>query len=165
MQLALSRPELVAKLVVVDIAPRSYPAHHDEILTGLSAIEAQPFSSRKAVDEALAHWVPEVAVRSFLLKNLILDNGIAHWRIHLDALHKEYAHIAQWPDIEARYGGPVLFLKGANSDYLLAQDKAQVQRHFPKAQLKTIASTGHWPHAEKPAVFNKLLMDFLQLED
>lgn len=162
MWLALSRPDLVAKLLVVDIAPRSYGAHHDVILESLTAIEGQPFANRRAVDEALAEAVPEVAIRSFLLKNLMFKDGIAGWRMNLRVLRQEYPHIAAWPSASEQFDGPVLFLKGADSDYILAQDKPAVQQLFPRAQLKTIAATGHWPHAEKTAVFNKLMLDFLK---
>ncbi len=161
MRLALSHAELVEKLLVVDIAPRAYGAHHDEILQGLSAIEGQEFASRAAVDEELAKAVPELAIRSFLLKNLVLNDGLAGWRMNLRVIQEQYPQIALWPDDSAHFEGPVLFLKGANSAYILAQDKPAVQQLFPNAQLKTIAATGHWPHAEKPAVFNKLMLDFL----
>src|ERR1041385_7124088 len=33
MLFALNFPDLVEKLIVVDMAPRAYPPHHDEILT------------------------------------------------------------------------------------------------------------------------------------
>lgn len=32
---------------------------------------------------------------------------------------------------------------------------------FPAAKVRVIAGTGHWLHAEKPALFNKLVVDFL----
>jgi len=32
---------------------------------------------------------------------------------------------------------------------------------FPSAQVKVIADTGHWLHAEKPALFNRMVLDFL----
>src|SRR6266568_8494129 len=39
MQLALLHPTAVRKLVVVDIAPRSYPPHHDKILAGVLSLD------------------------------------------------------------------------------------------------------------------------------
>lgn len=161
MQLALTRPELIDKLIVVDIAPRAYPPHHDEILQGLSELEGKPVAGRREADQALAVAVPELAVRSFLLKNLVLEDGIVHWRMNLTALREQYAHIADWPATQNAYSGPVLFLKGANSDYIEASDRESVLKLFPAVQLKTIAATGHWPHAEKTTVFNKLMLDFL----
>jgi len=32
MEFALAYPDMVEKLVVVDIAPRAYPPHHDDLL-------------------------------------------------------------------------------------------------------------------------------------
>lgn len=161
MQLALRRPDLVRKLIVVDIAPRAYPPHHDEILAGLSEMQGQHVVSRKEADAALEQSVPELAVRSFLLKNLILEQGVVSWRVNLDAIASQYAHIADWPEQHTNFPGPVLFLKGANSDYIVADDRETVLNLFPQASVKSIASTGHWPHAEKPSVFNKLMLDFL----
>ncbi len=161
MMLALTRPDILHKLIIVDIAPRSYKPNHDEILRGMAAMQGKTFNSRGDVDNALANWVPEVAIRSFLLKNLILKDGIASWRLNLNTLAEQYPHIADWPQSQLSFDGPVLFLKGAESDYLVDDDREVVQRLFPKAQLKSIAATGHWPHAEKPAVFNKLLLDFI----
>lgn len=161
MQLALTRPDLVARLIVVDIAPRAYPPHHDDILAGLQALQGQPMPNRKAADDALAVSVPELAIRSFLMKNLILEDGSVRWRINLDAIVDQYRHIADWPAQRGHFDKPTLFLKGANSDYIQASDREAVLGLFPRAQLKAIASSGHWPHAEKPAVFNKLMLDFI----
>lgn len=161
---ALHYSTIVSKLIVVDIAPKSYARHHDDILKGLKALEGQSIAARSEVDMRLQQWVPELAIRSFLLKNLKLVEGTVQWRINLSALSEQYDHIAQWPDTNRRYTGSVLFLKGANSDYIVAEDRDAVLRAFPQSQLKSIASTGHWPHAEKPAVFNKLMLDFLAKE-
>ena len=35
MQFAVSYPELLSKLIIVDISPRFYPIHHDKIIEGL----------------------------------------------------------------------------------------------------------------------------------
>lgn len=164
MQLALRRPDLVRKLIVVDIAPRSYPPHHDEILAGLKKLQGQHVANRREADTELEKSVPELAIRSFLLKNLVLEDGIVNWRMNLDTIAEQYPHIAAWPQTQSSFDGPVLFLKGANSDYIVAEDRETVLALFPQAAVKSIASTGHWPHAEKPSVFNKLMLDFLEAE-
>lgn len=161
MLLALEYPEWVSKLAVMDIAPRAYPSHHDEILRGMRTMQGQLYANRGEADSALSQWVPELAIRHFLLKNLILKEGVASWRANLAVIISEYPHIAGWPSTESSYSGPVLFLRGELSGYIVATDKEETLRLFPEAQVKTIAATGHWLHAEKPVVFNKLLLDFL----
>ncbi|HLF65204.1 MAG TPA: alpha/beta fold hydrolase, partial [Saprospiraceae bacterium] len=47
MQTALTRPELVDRLIVIDIAPRAYPSGHDAIIEALLRIDLSEMSSRK----------------------------------------------------------------------------------------------------------------------
>jgi len=57
---------------------------------------------------------------------------------------------------------PTLFLRGGNSNYILASDIAAIQQHFPKAQFETIPNVGHWLHAENPTAFLEHTLLFLQ---
>ena len=63
-------PERVEKLVVVDISPKYYPPHHQEILSGLKAVDHSNLTSRKDADQILSQYFSESAMRQFLLKNL-----------------------------------------------------------------------------------------------
>lgn len=56
---------------------------------------------------------------------------------------------------------PTLFIKGMNSQYISAEDQPQINALFPYAQAKLIEGAGHWPHAEKPNVFLKIIEKFL----
>jgi pimeloyl-ACP methyl ester carboxylesterase len=38
MNFAVRYPEFIEKLIVVDIAPKTYPVHHDSIIDGLNAV-------------------------------------------------------------------------------------------------------------------------------
>jgi len=69
--MALLHPELIEKLIVVDIAVRSYQAHHDRIFDALTTLNLRILQSRKEVDQALSDRIPEPHVRQFLLKNLL----------------------------------------------------------------------------------------------
>ena len=55
----------------------------------------------------------------------------------------------------------MLFIKGAESDYLTEADRAPIAKLFSNPSLKTIDGAGHWPHSEKPDVIYKILVDFL----
>ena len=68
MHLALHRPELAAALVVVDIAPVSYPFRHEEEFAALS-VDISALRSRDDLDRVLAPLVPDEAVRRFLSMN------------------------------------------------------------------------------------------------
>ncbi|MCP4598088.1 alpha/beta fold hydrolase [Neptuniibacter sp.] len=161
MQLALSRPELINKLIIVDIAPVEYTPHHDDVFKGLFAVDLDSLKSRGDADKQLAEYIDELGVRAFLLKNLYRteDKKFA-WRMNLETLHEQYQNISAAPEGDA-YQSPVLFIKGANSDYLLPKYRDAVLSMFPKADYKIIQNAGHWPHAEKPAEFTQLILNYL----
>lgn len=157
-------PDLIAGLVVADMAPVAYAdARHNEVFAGLKAVSASDCDNRKQADTLLAEHINMSGVRQFLLKSFIPKsaNETDSWRFNVTALSENYPHIMGWPGVEPAYLGPVLFIKGAESDYLLPEYQEQVVRQFPHATAKVITETGHWLHAEKPQLFNRLVMDFL----
>lgn len=162
MQFALDHPERIKKLLVVDIAPREYPPHHNEIFDALENIDLQTIASRKAADSQLTEAVPEEAVRSFLLKNLQrIEHGFS-WKMNLRVLRSDYGSIAAAVQSDAPFTGEVLFIKGSESDYITATDKPDIALLFPNARGKTIQGAGHWPHVEKADIFTKIARDFLR---
>ncbi|OMH33962.1 alpha/beta fold hydrolase [Motiliproteus sp. MSK22-1] len=162
MQLALDHPRRIRKLVVVDIAPVQYPHHHDQVFEGLFNVDLQKISSRKEADSALAEYVEEVSVRQFLLKNLYRDKSHFAWRMNLDSLQKEYEQLAKAPQSKGKYQGQTLFIKGGVSNYIQESHRSTIAHLFPNASARILDGVGHWPHAEKPAVFTKILLRFLQ---
>lgn len=162
MQLALNYPERIRKLIVVDIAPVEYRPHHQDVFAGLYSIEPDQLKSRGDADKQLAEHVDEPGVRAFLLKNLYRDEEKRfRWRMNLDVLHDQYNQIGAAPE-GTPYTGTTLFIKGANSNYLLPEHRDQVLGLFPKAQYKLIQGAGHWPHAEKASVFGRIVLGHLQ---
>ena len=73
-----------------------------------------------------------------------------------------YDAIRDWHDSHSVFSGPTLFVIGGNSDYVLSSHQAQIKRQFPKAKAKVIQGTGHWLHAEKPTIFNKIINDHIR---
>ena len=164
MQLAMNFPERVERLIVVDIAPVAYPPHHTEVITGLKSIDLSEIKSRRDADAILSRHVDSEATRAFLLKNLYRDEHKRFaWRMNLPVLEQQYARIAAAPEGEP-WSGPVLFIKGGESDYIQAEHQQAILASFPKAKFKIIAGSGHLPHVEKPAAFTRLVRQFLTPE-
>ena len=162
MEFSLRYPSHTAALVIVDIAPRSYPPHHEYIFEALFSLDLTSFESRAEIDRALAEKIPSSATRQFVMKNLKRneDNSF-RWKIHLEALHKNMDELNREIVSETPYPGATLFIKGSRSDYILHSDETQIRRMFPKAAVKSL-DTGHWVHAESPDAFYSLVMDFLR---
>ena len=151
MMAALIQPARVAALAVLDIAPIAYSHDYDEYLAAMRALPLQPGLTRHDADAALAHAVPDPALRAFLLNNLIAA-PTPHWRLGLEEIADAMDDLVDWhdPDPLTPYAGPALFLHGGNSSYVTAKTQAAIHVRFPNATRETIDGAGHWLHAEKP---------------
>jgi len=163
MKFAAIYPERILKLVIVDIAPRFYSPHHQDIVAGLESVNLGQMTSRNEADQAMAAFIPELDVRQFLLKNLYrTDEGRFAWRINLNVLAKAVNSIGEALDPTAIIQIQTLFIKGANSRYISEQDKLDIKHQFPNSKLLEIAGAGHWVQAERPEEFSKEVINFLK---
>lgn len=163
MQLALSRPEVVDKLVIVDIAPVKYAPHHTRIFEGLNLLDLDLIDSRADAEEVLVEYVEEKGVRDFLLANLIKDEeGNYNWRMNLEAIENGYEDLIDAPSAEGPFEGEVLFIRGADSDYIDNKAEKEISRLFPNARIEEIADAGHWVHAQQPEIFQSMVYKFLK---
>lgn len=162
MNFAIRYPELLSKLIVVDIAPKPYPVHHDSIIDGLNAIPIATLQSREEADRILSEYVPEADVRQFLLKNLSRKpEGGFTWKINLPVLDKNLEKISEGLQYEGSYTGPSLFVRGSKSRYVLDDDRSAIKTLYPNSTLVTM-DTGHWVQAEKPVEFVEIVKNFLK---
>ncbi|KKO50688.1 acyl-CoA esterase [Arsukibacterium sp. MJ3] len=161
MAFAITYPTRVTQLIVADIAPVSYSNRHQQVFAGLNAVKLSEITNRSAADRQLAEHIFEKTVRQFLLKSLEKTVTGFRWRFNLTALQQHYNQLIAAPAVTGQYPGPTLFIKGAESDYILPEHRPAIIQTFPAAQAKIINGTGHWLHAEKPAAFTKLVRDFL----
>jgi pimeloyl-ACP methyl ester carboxylesterase len=180
MQLSLRRPELLRALVVVDIAPVEYPLQggrtddEDEeaspfgaYIDAMQAMDLDALTSRDDADKALRDAVPSRMVRSFLLQSLVREglgaDGGWRWRLNLDLLDRDLGELRGFPDPPpgASFDGPVLWIAGANSTYVLPEDRPHMDALFPSTRLVKIKNAGHWVHSEQPEIFLETLRRFL----
>lgn len=161
MAFALANPERVNKLILADVAPVVYPARHQQILAALNSVPLDKIQSRSEADKYLSQYINELGVRQFLLKSLHNQDENFSWRFNLASLTEQYANIIGEPQQHGVFTGNCLFIKAELSDYILPEHKEHILAHFPNAKVKIIQGTGHWLHAEKPAVFTRLVQDFL----
>lgn len=163
MNFASLYPESLKKLIVVDISPRYYRKHHEQILDGLNSINLKELKSRQEADQQLSKFIPEIPVRQFLLKNLYRNhNNEFSWRINLDVLTEKIENIGDPLKENVKISIPTLFIKGSESKYISAKDEELMKEIFSDVQIKTIEGASHWVHAEKPKEFIEALRDFLE---
>jgi esterase len=163
MWLALTHSTRINKLIVVDIAPKSYAHNFDLTIKALVDLPLDQILNRKQAEEMLTDGIPELHYRQFLLQNLILHNDAYRWRIDLTIFASTAANIALFPDTSGLkpYINQSLFMAGAKSDYV---DQSTVRGLFPNAEINVIPDAGHWIHSEQPEVFIEEVEKFLQRE-
>jgi len=161
MQAALSYPEHVDRLIVVDMAPRAYPPEHQSLLDALARIDPTTYDSRDAIDDTLAEDISSWPIRQFLLKNLDYDGETYTWKMNLEALRAHYDDLTAEIPAAGTFEGPTLFVRGGESEYVTDADRNDIRDRFPNAELVTIDGAGHWVHADAPEAFAEVVVDFL----
>lgn len=171
MQLAVTRPELVSALVVVDIAPVTYPPKKGDTLSVVHAmqkVDLQKCSSRANVGAALEiHGIASDAVRQFVMTNLVTrSEGGFDWRIGLDEIVREMPNIMGFPSHPGRYyNGRTCVIRGGKSQYVPFSAMRAYMSLFPATKLITLSDAGHWLQAEQPDAFCNAVNTFLEDED
>lgn len=164
MAVALTHPELLRTITVVDIAPVAYRDRYTPILKALNSVDLESTFSRTAVDRELSRAIPQSHLRQFLLMNLVSSRGGLRWRVNLGALQRALPKLLSFPESPptVRFTKPTLFIAGARSDYIRPHHHSLIRHLFPTAHVEVIDNAGHWPHVENPAHFAAALLRFLR---
>ncbi|CAE6890450.1 alpha/beta fold hydrolase [Vibrio sp. B1FLJ16] len=161
MKLADIAPQFVKQLVVLDMAPVAYTTNrHENVFNGLRAVIEQEPTNRQQAMDILAQHIEIDGVRQFLSKSLYKEGNKMAWRFNVKSLSDNYAEIIGWQEITPTEI-PTLFVKGGDSDYLMPEHQAAVQKQFKQAKAHIIANTGHWLHAEKPAEVMRAIRKYI----
>jgi pimeloyl-ACP methyl ester carboxylesterase len=162
MQFATTHPQRIEKLIVVDIAPKGYPASHEATLAALRNLDLGSFRSFGEIDAALAPQIRTPSIRQFLMKNLARRPDASFcWRIDLDAILKNYHELTKAIVLTHAFPKPACFIRGGRSDYVADEDLPLIEKKFPRAEIVTLPDAGHWVHADAPEDFLKIVTDFL----
>jgi esterase len=154
MWLALTGPERVAALGVVDMAPVAYEDALGALLAAMRALPLGEVGDRRGADALLASSVPDPAVRGYLLQNLEAADGHWRWRVDLDALGAAMGDLRDFPNPgRAQFAGSALFVYGTESNYVTAEHLPRIKALFPLARLRPVAGAGHWVYADQPDGF------------
>ncbi|XP_036623414.1 protein ABHD11 [Trichosurus vulpecula] len=168
MILALQRPELVERLISVDISPLPTTAVSDfsSYLVAMKSVqipeELSLSQARKVADQQLSPLIKDSTIRQFLLTNLVkASSGQFKWRVNVEALIHQMDKIFDFPQLQKSYPGPTLFLRGAKSKFIQPDHFSEIKRLFPQAQILSVAGAGHWIHADQPQDFMTSVKHFL----
>ena len=165
MQLAMKHPKKIKNLIVGDISPVVYKHGdgHRSYLQALNNIPLKQRLNRTEIDNLLSQFIPESAVRAFLLTNLEIRSNQSSWKINLKALEENLSDLMDFP-IDPKmlpFEGNCLFIAGSNSNYIHTDHQPALQNWFPKYRLVRLKNCGHWLHVDQPEALKKTLKYFL----
>ncbi|KAF2423312.1 alpha/beta-hydrolase [Tothia fuscella] len=171
MCVALRSPSKVANLIPVDNAPvdAALKSDFNIYVKGMMEVERAKVKKQSEADEILKPYAKELAVRQFLLTNLMRAKDGPHmiWRVPLNYLAAALDDMADFPyrdPDEIRYEKPTLFLRGTKSHYIPDETLPIIGRFFPLFKVADIEA-GHWVISENPEGFRRAVVEFLQDKD
>lgn len=160
---ALKWPETIMGLLIADISPFvnensnvSAYNQHLTILNAMLSIDLSSIVSRAEAEVILMEKIHSEKIRGFILKNLQRDtSNNFSWKLNVRSLLNNLEKIMLGIDRTKAFsqqitGFPVIFLKGADSDYLPESDYKDIRKVFPAAEFSVAGNSGHWIHSDRP---------------
>lgn len=158
MALTAIMPELIDRLIIIDMAPVAYAERrHDNVFAAVQAVTEANITQRKQAAELMKNYINQENVIQFLLKSF--QKG--KWQFNVPALLRQYDEISGWQEVPV-WNKPILFIKGQLSPYISRNYWDDIARQFPQAKAHVIAGAGHWVHGEKPDVTIRTIRRFLE---
>ncbi len=181
MYFAVKYPQMVQRLIIVDISPFSYKnsnhnsaKNHKIMLESMQKVNFRTATSRREIEKQIAENIPQERIRKFLLKNVernkkkcLGEENCFQWKLNVNALLENLENIMdgfskeKLDEMDNIASFPVLFLKGEQSNYLEEEDISSIKKIFTHAELITVFDAGHWMHAEQPQRFLESVKQFV----
>jgi esterase len=162
---ALQHPDLIKKLVVVDIAPRKYSGNKSvaNMMEAMSRVDFNTLLTLTDIEEFLARYIHDARVRSQAMKNLKRKTGKGfEWKANLPVIVKDIETLMTPVYEDVPFIKPVLYIKGGASDFIMDTDMKPIFLHFPNTTLRTIPNASHWVHVDEPELFLDEVITFLK---
>jgi pimeloyl-ACP methyl ester carboxylesterase len=169
LRLAAQRPDLVSRLVMVDVTPgvmaRAASMTNEE--RGATALVrgAEYFGSQEEMVEQAVQASPRrpaAAVRRGVVHNSVqAPDGRWRWRYDIASmqLHGVGEYTRLWEDLES-LRIPVMLVRGGASVFVSDEDAAEFQRRGRGARIETVPGAGHAVQSDRPAELTALISDF-----
>jgi esterase len=157
---SLLYPHLIDSLIVVDIAPRTYPIRFSVEFDALE-VDVSHAKTRDEIDQKMAEILPDPFIRQFLQMNLEKTEIGYRWKLNVKALREGRTSL-QFPSEDlSPFLGRSLFILGGNSEFIVESDSEIIQNLFPNSKIHTIPGAGHYLHYLNADEFLRVSTNFL----
>lgn len=163
-------PQMVEKLIVVDIAPRKYSKtdfeehqNHHQLINTIKSINLSNYNNRSQALNELLKLQNGERLKNLMMKNLNTDSeGKLYWKINIKAIADNLTDLLN--NFEADLSKnkiPILFIRGQNSNYLTLDDFETIKNTIPNANVLEVPNAGHWLQVDNPSFFIENVQKFL----
>ena len=159
---AVSHPERVCRMVLIDIEAKGRPEHKAMLNAG--GLKPQPvFTSVEAAvirERRIATYAPDDLLRDFVSHNLRdTESGEGLTYRYDRATLAEFDSYDEWDNLK-RIRCPVLLVFGNESIAVSPAVIREMARAIPAAGIAGIESAGHLPHLDNPEGFKRAVLPF-----
>jgi pimeloyl-ACP methyl ester carboxylesterase len=168
-RLAATRPDLVRKLVIVDVTPQvedptrqlgqadrgavalvtGPPVYDSFDAMAAAAIAASPRRPRSAVERGVRH------------NSVQLPDGRWTWRYDLFDRPAGLADFSPlWADVSA-ITAPIMLVRGGESKFVRDEDVAEFVRRQPGLRIEVVPDSGHAVQSDQPLDLTRMIDDFV----
>jgi Predicted hydrolases or acyltransferases (alpha/beta hydrolase superfamily) len=160
----LLQPLLIAKLLVLDIAPVSYAHRYGKLFYALQNLPLHEIKNRNQAEQKLNELINDPRLSRFLIQNLIKSKTGYQWRLDISTIRNNIKQIGSFPELDSgmRYDRPALFMGGAESHFLQPVHHHAIRKYFPGANIELLEKAGHLLHFEQPLKVLDRITLFLQ---
>ena len=162
MLFGLSYPDLVDKLIAVDILPISYNRNYNLIFESLLHTDLRKLKSRNDFNLHLKKYFEDESFVLFLSKNLKrLEDGHFRLKSNIKVIREKINNITAAINHTKTYPKEIIFIKGEHSDYV-DEEKIELSKNlFPTYKLSVIDNAGHWLHHDNSDDFFSVCLSYL----
>lgn len=171
MLFAFNHPEMIDKLIIIDIAAKNYnsPEYsenlnwHNKILSIFVDIDLKEIKSYSQLNTYLDKYSLDENEKQLFAKNLKKNKDKNfEWKLNIDAIKNNLDNILDFEIEENKiYNKECYFIKGEESNYLKESDFSKIKEQFPLAIFYSIPRCGHSPHRDKAEYLTSLLKNIL----
>ncbi len=167
-RLASTHPDLVRRLVVVDVTPGSGAAAREMTREqrGATILTAGPesYATREEMVDAAVAASPRRPVsavqRGVRHNSRRLPDGRWVWRYDRQRAGSGDQMSGLWADVDA-LTMPVMLVKGGESVFVTPEGLAEMRRRLPQLRVEEVAGSGHAVQSDQPAALIGLIADFI----
>ncbi|MBO7133442.1 MAG: alpha/beta hydrolase [Bacteroidales bacterium] len=172
MQFALKYPQMLEKLIVVDISPcrMNSLVEYNPLITNLLnqvvAIKNLPINDFRSLSDlanAISNFDDDT--KRAIIGNINYSDKKFSWHIDIDAVFNNFDKLSGGFEaddfIDSKIEVSTLFVKAMDSDFFPTADYKAAKYIFPNSEITEIQGCTHRIHFEKPEQLAKEILKFL----